>query len=450
MQQSHRFVSGPILSPLIRFTIPGLLAHCLQARYGAVDLLVVGRFGTAADVSAVSTGSQIMQTVTFLVNSLAMGATILLSQKIGQGREREAGEVAGSTICLFAVLALVLTVLMELFADPLATLMHAPQQAFAGTVGYLRICSAGLPFIVAYNVLGGLFRGIGDSKTPLFTVAVACVINIVGDLLFVAGFGMGVAGAALATVLAQAVSVVLCLAVTKKRGLPFRFEMNFIRFNRKIILKILRLGTPIALQELLVSVSFLVILTIVNGLGVVASAGVGVAEKLCAFIMMVPNAFMQSLSAFVGQNIGAGRRDRARRAMYYGMVSALFFGVLMAAAAFFKGNLLASIFTSDAEVAAAAWDYLRAYAVDTLLVSFLFCFCGYFNGSGSTTFVMVQGIIGAFLVRIPVSYLMSGIQPVSLFRIGLATPASTATQILLCILWYWYQSVKEKKPQKPN
>ena len=450
MQQSHRFVSGPILSPLLRFTIPVLLALCLQAMYGAVDLLVVGRFGTAADVSAVSTGSQIMQTVTFLVNSLAMGATILLSQKIGQGREREAGEVAGSTICLFAVLALVLTVLMELFADPLATLMHAPQQAFAGTVGYLRICSAGLPFIVAYNVLGGLFRGIGDSKTPLFTVAVACVINIVGDLLFVAGFGMGVAGAALATVLAQAVSVVLCLAVTKKRGLPFRFEMNFIRFNRKIILKILRLGTPIALQELLVSVSFLVILTIVNGLGVVASAGVGVAEKLCAFIMMVPNAFMQSLSAFVGQNIGAGRRDRARRAMYYGMVSALFFGVLMAAAAFFKGDLLASIFTSDAEVAAAAWDYLRAYAVDTLLVSFLFCFCGYFNGSGSTTFVMVQGIIGAFLVRIPVSYLMSGIQPVSLFRIGLATPASTATQILLCILWYWYQSVKEKKPQKPN
>ena len=450
MQQSHRFVSGPILSPLLRFTIPVLLALCLQAMYGAVDLLVVGRFGTAADVSAVSTGSQIMQTVTFLVNSLAMGATILLSQKIGQGREREAGEVAGSTICLFAVLALVLTVLMELFADPLAKLMHAPQQAFAGTVGYLRICSAGLPFIVAYNVLGGLFRGIGDSKTPLFTVAVACVINIVGDLLFVAGFGMGVAGAALATVLAQAVSVVLCLAVTKKRGLPFRFEMNFIRFNRKIILKILRLGTPIALQELLVSVSFLVILTIVNGLGVVASAGVGVAEKLCAFIMMVPNAFMQSLSAFVGQNIGAGRRDRARRAMYYGMVSALFFGVLMAAAAFFKGDLLASIFTSDAEVAAAAWDYLRAYAVDTLIVSFLFCFCGYFNGSGSTTFVMVQGIIGAFLVRIPVSYLMSGIQPVSLFRIGLATPASTATQILLCILWYWYQSVKEKKPQKPN
>ena len=450
MQQSHRFVSGPILSPLLRFTIPVLLALCLQAMYGAVDLLVVGRFGTAADVSAVSTGSQIMQTVTFLVNSLAMGATILLSQKIGQGREREAGEVAGSTICLFAVLALVLTVLMELFADPLATLMHAPQQAFAGTVGYLRICSAGLPFIVAYNVLGGLFRGIGDSKTPLFTVAVACVINIVGDLLFVAGFGMGVAGAALATVLAQAVSVVLCLAVTKKRGLPFRFEMNFIRFNRKIILKILRLGTPIALQELLVSVSFLVILTIVNGLGVVASAGVGVAEKLCAFIMMVPNAFMQSLSAFVGQNIGAGRRDRARRAMYYGMVSALFFGVLMAAAAFFKGDLLASIFTSDAEVAAAAWDYLRAYAVDTLIVSFLFCFCGYFNGSGSTTFVMVQGIIGAFLVRIPVSYLMSGIQPVSLFRIGLATPASTATQILLCILWYWYQSVKEKKLQKPD
>ena len=448
MKQLQRFTSGPILSPLLRFTIPVLLALCLQAMYGAVDLLVVGRFGTAADVSAVSTGSQIMQTVTFLVNSLAMGATILLSQKIGQGQSRQAAEVAGSAICLFAVAAVVLTVLMELFSDPLAALMRAPEEAFAGTVSYLRICSAGLPFIVAYNVLGGLFRGMGDSKTPLFTVAVACVINIAGDLIFVAGFGMGVAGAALATVLAQAVSVVLCLFVTKKRGLPFEFDADCVRFRRPVILRILRLGTPIALQELLVSISFLVILTIVNGLGVIASAGVGVAEKLCAFIMMVPSAFMQSLSAFVGQNVGAGRWDRARRAMRHGMASALVFGVAMAAAAFFKGDLLASIFTSDPEVAAAAWDYLRAYALDTLLVSFLFCFCGYFNGSGSTTFVMAQGIFGSFAVRIPVSYLMSRIEPVSLFRIGLATPVSTIVQILLCIGWYWYLLLRAKREKQ--
>lgn len=445
MRQSQRFTNGPILSPLLRFTIPVLLALCLQAMYGAVDLLVVGQFGTAAGVSAVSTGSQIMQTVTFLVNSLAMGSTILLSQKIGQGEQRAAGRVAGATICLFAAVAAGLLILMELFADPIAVVMRAPQEAFAGTVEYLRICSAGLPFIVAYNVLGGLFRGIGDSKTPLFTVGVACVVNIAGDLLFVAGFGMGVAGAALATVLAQAVSVVLCVAVTRRHGLPFHFDKADIRFDRAVILRVLRLGAPIALQELLVSISFLVILTIVNGLGVVPSAGVGVAEKLCAFIMLVPNAFMQSLSAFVGQNIGAGKRERARRAMYYGMASALVFGIAMASLAFFRGDLLASVFTSDTAVASAAWDYLRAYAVDTLIVSFLFCFCGYFNGSGSTTFVMVQGIVGAFLVRIPISYWMSGIQPVSLFRIGLATPASTAVQILLCGLWFWRLRRRERR-----
>ena len=436
MSQTQNFTQGKILAPLLKFTLPVLLALCLQAMYGAVDLLVVGRFGAAADVSAVSTGSQIMQTITFLVNSLAMGATILLAQKIGQGRKAEAGGVIGSAICLFAALAAAMLVVMELAAGALAVLMQAPAEAYAGTVTYVRVCSGGLPFIVAYNVLGGVFRGMGDSKTPLFTVSVACAVNIAGDLIFVAGFGMGVAGAALATVLAQAVSVALCLLVTKRRGLPFPFSRRDIRFDRANISRMLRLGAPIALQELLVSISFLVILAIVNSLGVIASAGVGVAEKLCAFIMMVPSAYMQSLSAFVGQNIGAGQPGRAKRAMLYGMAAAFAFSVVMAALAFFKGDALAGIFARDPQVVAAAWDYLRAYAIDTLMVSFLFCFCGYFNGSGETAFVMVQGIVGAFLVRIPVSYFMGTLRPVSLFRVGLATPASTLVQILLCVGYF--------------
>ena len=422
MNRTGSFIEGPILTPLLRFTLPVLLALFLQAMYGAVDLMVVGRFGQPADVSAVSTGSQVMQTVTSLVTGLSMGATVLLGQRLGEGRPEEGGKVLGSATALFAAVALALTAVMLWTAAPLSELMRAPAEAFAQTAAYVRICSGGAVFIVAYNVLGAMFRGIGDSKTPLLTVTIACAANIVGDLLLVGGFGLGVSGAALATVLAQAVSVALSLLFIRRRGLPFAFSVKDIRVDFPRIGRILRLGVPVALQDVLVSISFLAIAAIVNGLGVIASAGVGVAEKLCGFIMLAPSSFGQSLSAFVAQNIGAGRKDRAKRAMLYGMGASLCCGVVLAWLSFFHGGLLSGLFARDAEVIAAAADYLRAYAVDTLLTSILFCFIGYFNGRGNTAFVMAQGIVGAFLVRIPVSLLMSRMEPVSLFRVGLATP----------------------------
>ena len=451
MKRNDNFIEGPILAPLLRFTFPVLLALLLQAMYGAVDLMVVGRFGQPADVSAVSTGSQVMQTVTSLVTGLAMGATVLLGQKLGQGRPEEGGEVLGSAIALFTAVALALTAAMLGAASPMARLMQAPAEAFAQTVTYVRVCSGGAVFIVAYNVLGAMFRGIGDSKTPLLTVAIACAVNITGDLLLVGACRMGVAGAALATVLAQAVSVGLSLLFTRRKGLPFSFSRRFIRFHPRHTGRILRLGVPVALQDVLVSFSFLAIAAIVNSLGVIASAGVGVAEKLCGFIMLVPSAFGQSLSAFVAQNTGAERPDRAKRAMLYGMGSSLCCGIVLAWLSFFHGDLLSGLFARDAEVIRAAADYLRAYAIDTLLTSILFCFIGYFNGRGCTAFVMAQGIAGAFLVRIPVSLAMSRMEPVSLFRVGLATPCSTVVQIALFLGYYALTASRERpSPRKSS
>ena len=446
MQQKNAFISGPILRPLLSFALPVLGALILQAMYGAVDLMVVGRFSGASDVSAVSTGSQLMQTITTVITGLSMGTTILLGQRIGEGRSDEAGGIIGGAVWLFGGAGLMITLLATVFAPQLCTLMHAPQEAFTQTVQYVAVCSAGAVFIVAYNVLGSVFRGMGDSRTPLITVAAACAVNIVGDLLFVAVFHTGAAGAALATVLAQAVSVGICLVRIRRRGLPFPFGRRHLRPRADIIRKTLQLGAPIALQDLLVSISFLVIMVIVNSLGVIASAGVGVAEKLCAFIMLVPSAFSQSLSAFVAQNIGANQPARARKAMLCGMTVSLVLGAAMAWAAFFHGDVLATVFARDPQVIAAGADYLKAYAVDTLLVSFLFCFIGYFNGCGNTTFVMTQGLLGAFGVRIPVSWLMSRILPVSLFRIGLATPCSTLVQIILCVLFL--RHTLTKKPSR--
>lgn len=391
MKKVQNFTEGPILSPLIRFALPVLLALFLQAMYGAVDLLVVGQFGEAADVSAVSTGSQILHSITVVITGLAMGITILTGQRIGEKRPEEAGRTIGAGICLFALVAGVVTALMVALAGSMSRIMHAPEEAFAQTVAYVRICSAGTVFIVAYNVLGSIFRGIGDSKMPLITVAIAYVLNIGGDLLFVSVFHMGAAGAAMATVLAQAVSVVLSLAIIRRRELPFRLGRGDIRFDGPVIRRILALGTPVAFQDLLVSISFLVIIAIVNSMGVIASAGVGVAEKLCAFIMLVPSAYMQSMSAFVAQNIGAKRLDRARKALLYGIGTSVAVGFLMFYVSFFHGDWMAGLFARDRQVILAAADYLRAYAIDCILTSFLFCFMGYFNGGGKTLFVMGQG-----------------------------------------------------------
>ncbi len=440
MKKQHDFTQGPILPALLKFALPVLLALLLQAMYGAVDLQVVGRFGTAADISAVSTGSQIMQTITVVITGLAMGVTVLLGQKIGEGKPEEGGRAVGGGICLFSVVTLIVTVTMLLMAPRMSALMQAPADAFADTVVYVRICSAGAVFIVAYNILGSIFRGLGDSQMPLITVSIACVFNIAGDLLMVGGLGMGVAGAAIATVFAQAVSVLLSLLIIRCRQLPFTLTKQDIRFEKSVIRQILKLGIPVAFQDLLVSLSFLAIIAIANAMGTIASAGVGVAEKLCAFVMLVPSAYMQSMSAFVAQNVGAGREDRSQKALLCGIVSSLAAGLVMGWAAFFHGDLLAGLFAEDTAVIGAAWEYLKAYAIDCLLTSFLFCFVGYFNGHGQTVFVMVQGFVGALGVRMPVAFLMSRMSPGSLFHLGLSTPASTVVQILLCGVWFLRQN----------
>ena len=388
MKQEIQFTEGKIFQPLFRFALPVLLAMCLQSMYGAVDLLIVGQFGVAADVSAVATGSQMMQMLTILVTGLAAGITILLGQTIGSGKLEEAGNIIGTAICFFLLLALAITGVMMFATEPFATVMHAPKEAFASTVQYVKICSGGMVFIAAYNVLGSIFRGIGDSRTPLMTVIFACVFNIAGDLFFVAVLGMAAEGAAIATVLAQALSVILCFFIIRKRGFAFPFSRKQVRIHGKNLGRMLKISFPTALQDGLVNISFLAIGAIVNSLG-----------------------------------------------------------ILMFSVTFFRGELLAGIFTADRQVVLASADYLKAYAIDTLIVSFLFCYIGYFNGCGKMTLVMVQGIIGAFGVRIPVSWFMSRLQPVSLFHIGLATPCSTVVQIILCTAYFLWLLRQEKKTQ---
>lgn len=443
MKQRKDLTEGSILGTLMRFALPVFFALFLQALYGGVDLLVVGQFAKTADVSGVATGSMLIQIVTMATTGLSMGITILVGQRIGQKRPEEAGKAVGGGIMLFAVFGIVITIVLVLGANPISHILHAPEEAFGETSAYIRICGAGAIFIVAYNVLGAVFRGIGDSKTPLITVIIACLVNIGGDLMLVAVFDMGAAGAAVATVAAQGISVVVSLIIIRGKELPFDFSRKSIKFDRKIIATEIRLGSPVAIQEMLVGISFIVIQTIVNTIGVVPSAGVGVAEKVCAFLMLVPSSYMQSMSAFVAQNMGAGNPVRARKALRYGILTSFAVGLVMFYLAFFHGDLLSMIFTADPAVVAQGHSYLKAYSIDCLLVSLLFCFAGYYNGCEKTMFVMVQGVIGAFFIRIPAAYMISRIPGVSLFQIGLSSPLSTTIQVILCICMYIRLTKKE-------
>lgn len=440
----NNFTEGNILKKLSLFMLPVLGALILQAAYGAVDLLVVGRFGSTAGLSAVSTGSQLMNLATFMVTQLAMGATVLIARYLGEKKPERIGAVLGGATVVFAILATVLFVLLVFFAHPIAVLMQAPSEALGLTTRYVRICGMGIFFIVAYNMLAAIFRGLGDSKSPLLFVLVACLINIAGDLLFVAGFKMDAAGAAIATIMAQAVSVVLAIVILLKKDLPFTLKKSDFRLNPQCR-KFLQVGLPLALQEVLTQASFLALCAFVNRLGLTASSGYGVASKIVSFAMLIPSALMQSMASFVAQNVGASKPKRAKQAMFTGMGIGLVFGCAVFALVMLKGDVLAGIFSTDAEVVQKGFEYLKGFAPETILTAILFSMLGYFNGNNKTVFVMIQGLVQTLLVRLPMSYLMS-IQPnASLTKIGLAAPVSTLVGVLLNTAFYLYFTHSQQK-----
>ena len=426
--------------------LPILGALVLQAMYGAVDILVVGQFGSSDAISAVSTGSNLVNMITFTMAGFTMGVTILMGRYIGEKRTERLGRVIGGAICFFAALSLAITALMLFFARQLSQLMQAPAEALNSTVTYVMICGGGIVFIMAYNFISSIFRGLGNSKLPLIFVGIACVVNVIGDLLFVAVLNMNVAGAALATVLAQAISVVLSLVIIRRQKLPFTLKREDIRFNEEIP-RIVRVGIPIAVQELLTQLSFLALCAFINNLGIEQSSGYGVANKLVAFIMLVPSSLMQSLASFVAQNFGAGKEKRARKTMLCGMAIGCSMGVIITLLSIFAGDKMSMIFTPDEAYIQQSAAYLLGFSLEPVVTSILFSFIGYFNGHSQTVFVMIQGLSQTFLIRLPMSYIMS-IQPdASLTMIGLAAPSATIFGIVLNLVYFIYYTRKLRKLQ---
>lgn len=443
---NNDFTQGSILKKLSLFMLPVLGALILQAAYGAVDLLVVGQFGSTAGLSAVSTGSQVLNLVTFVVTQLAMGVTVLIARYLGEKRPERIGAVLGGAAVVFTILAAVMFVLLVGFARPIAVLMQAPEEAVDLTASYVRICGGGILFIVAYNLLSAVFRGLGDSRSPLLFVLVACGVNIVGDLVLVAVCKMDAAGAAIATVFAQAVSVVFAVVLLVRKKLPFTITRKDFRFNPECR-KFLGIGLPLALQECLTQLSFLALCAFVNRLGLTASSGYGVASKIVNFAMLIPSALMQSMASFVAQNVGANNPKRAKQSMLTGIAIGLVFGCAVFALVTLKGDALAGIFSPDPEVVQKGFEYLKGFAPETIVTAILFSMIGYFNGNDQTVWVMIQSLVQTLLVRLPLAYYMS-IQPnASLTKIGLSAPISTAVGIVLNVAFYIHWTRRQRRAQ---
>ena len=430
-QDNMNFTTGSIFRKLIGFMMPILGALLLQTMYGAVDILVVGWFGTDVGISAVSTGSSFINMIVFILNGLAMGVTVLMGRYIGEKNEKRLGKVIGGAIVTFLAIAAVMTVLLLVFAPGLSTIMQAPKDAMDKTIVYIRICGGGIVFIIGYNLISSIFRGIGNSRLPLLFVGIACAVNVVLDLVFVAVFRWDVAGAAFATVIAQAVSLILSILVCTKIDLPFHIRKSDLCFSGEVK-KFLALGLPIAFQEFLTQFSFMCLLSFVNGMG-----------STEAIRLAVPSALMQSMSSFIAQNVGAGKEKRAQKSMGYGMLIGGCIGIAMTAAAFFGGQFLASFFTDNVPYQMKAAEYLQGFSLEAIVTSVLFSFIGYYNGHNKTLFVMFQGMAQSFLVRLPMAYIMSKMMQDSLVYIGAAAPTATVFGIVINFVYFMYFSKQE-------
>ena len=426
--------NGSVLKNIAYFSLPYLLSYFLQTLYGLADLFIIGQFEGVASTTAVSIGSQVMHMLTVMIVGLAMGSTVCIGQAVGAGDKKRASAAIGNTVTLFMLLSVVITALLLALVRPIVSVMSTPAEAAEGTRAYLTICFIGIPFITAYNIISAIFRGLGDSKSPMIFIAVACSANIALDYIFIGIMGLGPAGAALGTTLSQAISVVFSLTVILRKKSGISLERRDLHPQRDTMGRLLRIGVPVAAQDGLIQIAFIVITVIANRRGLDTAAAVGIVEKIISFVFLVPSSMLSTVSALCAQNIGAGKQARAEQTLRYAIIIAVSFGVIIALLTQFISEQAVSLFTPDAVVIKLGGQYLRGYIWDALFAGIHFCFSGYFCACGRSEISFIHNISAIALVRIPGVYLTSKLFPDTLFPMGLATAAGSLLSVIICII----------------
>ena len=436
--------SGSVFKNIVFFSLPYLLSYFLQTLYGMADLVIIGRFSGVDNITSVSIGSQVMHMLTVMIVGLAMGSTVTIGKAVGAKRPKEASKTIGNTVTLFMGIAIVITVALLVFVNPIVSMMSTPVEAVDGTTAYLTICFIGIPFITAYNIISSIFRGLGDSKSPMYFIAVACFVNIVLDLIFIGGFHFGAAGAALGTVLSQTVSVILALFVIVKKQTGIILKKEDFKPQRITMEQILKIGIPVALQDGFIQIAFIIITIIANRRGLNDAAAVGIVEKIIGVVFLVPSTMLSTVSALSAQNIGANKHERASQTLRYAVMMAVGFGFIVSVVMQFVGNNVVSMFTNSEQVVILGDQYLRSYIWDTMIAGVHFSFSGYFCAYGLSGISFLHNVLSIVLVRVPGAFLASKYFPTTLFPMGLAAPAGSLLSVIVCIIAFVWMKKRSK------
>ena len=437
--------TGSVFKNVVLLSLPYLLSYFLQTLYGMADLFIIGQFEGVASTTAVSIGSQVMHMLTVMIVGLSMGTTVSVGQAVGAGNRKQAAHNIGNTVILFLVLSIALTAILLSLVHPIVVAMSTPADAVSGTVTYLTICFIGIPFITSYNIISSIFRGLGDSKSPMCFIATACAANIALDYLFMGVLHLGPAGAALGTTLSQAISVVVSLTVILKRRSIVLKKSDF-KPCRAVMGKILGIGIPIAFQDGLIQVAFIIITIIANQRGLNDAAAVGIVEKVISFLFLVPSSMLSTVSALCAQNIGAGKHDRASQTLACATTIAVSYGIVISILMQFTGHHIVSLFSGNADVIRLGSQYLHSYIWDCVFAGIHFCFSGYFCAYGVSGISFLHNILSVVCARIPLAYLASKYYPDNLFPMGCAAPAGSLLAVLICaIAFVWMKNQPGQK-----
>ena len=439
--------SGSVLKNITFFSLPYLLAYFLQTLYGMADLFIIGQFNGVDKITAVSVGSQVMHMITVMIVGLAMGATVTIGKAVGGKQMKEASLTVGNTVTMFMGLSVVLTGILLVLVKPVVAVMSTPAEAVSETIMYLRICFIGIPFITAYNIISSIFRGLGDSKSPMYFIAISCVANIALDYLFIGALGMGAAGAALGTTLSQTISVIVSLVVITRRENGIALTKQDFRPCSRTLGQIIKIGIPVALQDGFIQIAFIVITIIANRRGLNDAAAVGIVEKIIGVVFLVPSTMLSTVSTLSAQNIGAGKHERASATLRYAILITVIFGVIVAAITQFMGRDIVGLFSDDKEVIRLGDQYLRSYIVDCPIAGIHFCFSGYFCAYGLSGISFLHNVLSIVFVRIPGAYLTSMYFPDTLYPMGFAAPCGSVLSVIVCIIAFVVVRCKRGKTQ---